>query len=166
MNPTILQGARPETPLDDPNPYRRVDAQQGLDDAEERRDSEGLTGEVLDQLLRNRHVEGQRLGRRQALEQARDTFPRVWDEGFEEGRRMGVQAANEAHRQIVATPVSHALASILAARGKTGSAAVKLELEAAAAQLAALYQQVTGEMPEGYLPPVPEAFQVVVDDAG
>lgn len=164
MNPTILNAAAEETPTAAPNenPFLSMVSQSTVDE-EERRDADGITGEMLDQMLRTRHVEGQKLGRRQALEEARGQFAQIWDDAHTRGRQVGVADSTRATVQIVATPVSHAIAAILAAKGKSGSAAVKVECEAAAAQLAALYQQVTGQLPEGYsFPDTP----TTVADAG
>lgn len=159
INPTILQGSNEKTMTPNGNPFVGMEPPQGMElpqdaDAEERRAAEGLTGEMLDALLINRHVEGQRLGRSQALAETRGQFAKIWDNAYSEGHRAGAEGANRAIVPIVATPISHAIAAILAAKGKSGSQAVKLECEAAAAQLAQLYQQVTGQLPEGYATPI------------
>ncbi len=165
MTPILQDEERAEKSTGNPYDEGRVGSSEPFGpDTEERRDADGLTGEVLDQLLRTRHVEGQRLGRVRALEEARKNYSRIWDEAHDIGHQKGIAAANQAIVQLVSTPISHAIKSVLAAKGKSGSAAVKLECEAAAAQLAALYQQVTGSVPEGYVFPAAEAFQVVVDD--
>lgn len=128
------------------NPYRLPNvAPERDDEVEERRDASGLTGEHLDNLLRNAHVEGQRLGAQRTAEVARRTYPEVWDQGYEKGREDGARESEAACHATVSAMIPAVISRLYAIRGITGSEEVRDEAKLAAEQLESLYTTVTGK---------------------